>query len=183
MTGGMWYWRESGESQGGNRSDLATYHGRMSKSVSSSSQGWMFGGTYGPPANELPVALATPEIVWLGEGIAFAVPAMHVYTSGAEVFIFCRTTDIQPRDIPHADEISAALERGLRINGRALYPKHGNHEDYGFTFRSWISFRADEAGNDLVFTLDWPGITPSERRVTGEKIAAAVGRVLTLWPS
>jgi hypothetical protein len=52
-------------------------------SGSTSSSGWIFGGSYGPPANELPVALATPEVVSRGEGIAFAVPALHVYTSGA----------------------------------------------------------------------------------------------------
>jgi hypothetical protein len=155
------------------------YHERMSESAS---RGWIFRGTYGPPANELPSALATPEVVWHGEGIAFAVPAMHVYTTGAEVFIFCRTTERQPRDIPHARDISTALERGLKINGTAPHPKHGSHEDYGFTFRSWNAFRADEAGNDLIFTLDWPGVTPAERRVPWEEIATALSHVTTLWP-
>jgi hypothetical protein len=152
-------------------------------SESSSSSGWIFGGKYGPPANEVPVALATPDVVWRGKGIVFAVPALHVYTTGAEVFIFCRTTDKQPRDIPHASRISEVLECGLRVNGTALYPKHGSHEDYGFTFRSWHAFRADEVRNDLTFSLDWPGITPGERRVPWEEIATAVGRVTTLWPS
>lgn len=156
----------------------------MGESVSSShGWGWMGGGGSRPPANELPVALATPEILWRGEGIVLAIPAMHVYTSGVEVFIFCRTTDIQPREISHAREIGSALDHGLKVSGTALHAQHGDHEDYGFTYRSWVPFAPDQYGNDLVFALDWPGIMPGQRGVSGEKIAAAIGRVSTLWPS
>lgn len=70
------------------REDVRIYHDRMSESATS--VGRLFGGRHGPPANELPFVLATPQVVWRGDGIAFAVPAWHVYTSGAEAAGFAR---------------------------------------------------------------------------------------------
>ncbi len=130
----------------------------------------------GPPANELPVPVAAPEVVWRGDGIVYAIPSLQVYTTGAELNIIYRTA----RTAELSRQAREALVH-LTVNGRKLTPLGGEYTDHGFTYRAWKAFQPDEAKLDLVFRLDWPGITPAEHRLTGAKIAEAARRVTTLW--
>lgn len=142
----------------------------------------MFRGQHQPPANELPVAVPTPEIEWRGDGIVLAIPSLYVYTSGAEMMILCRTSHAQRRTIQHVRELGDPL-KGLRANGVALDAQTGQHNEHGYTYRAWTTFLPEDANRDLVFTLDRNGITPAEHRVPAATISAAVGRVKTLWPA
>ena len=42
-----------------------------------------------------------PGVVWRGAGIVVAIPALLVYTTGAELLILCRTRHGQMNDDEH----------------------------------------------------------------------------------
>lgn len=132
------------------------------------------------PENELPVPVAAPELVWRGDGIVFAIPSLQVYTTGAELNIFYRTPEAHPRTVEQSRQTTEVLMH-LTVNGRKVTLLGGEHTDHGFTYRAWKTFRAEEADLDLVFMLDWPGITHSEHRVSAAAINAAIRRVTPLW--
>jgi hypothetical protein len=133
-----------------------------------------------PPENELPVPVAAPEVVWRGDGIVFAIPSLQVYTTGAELNIVYRTPGAHPRTVEQSRQTREALMH-LTVNGRKVTLLGGEHTDHGFTYRAWKTFRAEEANLDLVFILDWPGITRSEHRVPAATINEAMRRVTALW--
>jgi hypothetical protein len=134
-----------------------------------------------PPANELPVALATSELTWRGDGAGLAVPSLYLYTTGAELLIMFRTQAPQPRGIERIGAISDVLPRKLRVNDRPVELLGGQHQEHGFTYRAWVPLGQADHGNDLVFTLDWPGVTAAERRIGAQQIAESVVRVVTVW--
>jgi hypothetical protein len=136
-----------------------------------------------PPANELPVALATPELTWRGDGTGFAVPSLYVYTTGAELLIIFRARTEQPGGIERIGAISDSLPRSLRVNGYPVELLGGQHQNHGFTYRAWVAFTPDEPAPDLVLTLDWPGISPAEIRVAAADLAEAVAGAEALWPT
>ena len=51
---------------------------------------------YGPPENEIPVALGL-NLVWRGEGTVMAVPSTLIYTTGTELLVIFRAEEPQPR--------------------------------------------------------------------------------------
>jgi hypothetical protein len=148
----------------------------------STSFGRIIQAAHGPPENELPSALTpNPSIVWRGDGIAIAVPSLLAYTTGVWLLIICRTSDKQPRTTEHARASSEVLQ-GLTVNGHPVDLLGGEHTDHGFTYRAWAQFREgnDELGAGIIFTLEWPGITPGEHHVGG--LLEATRQVVALWP-
>jgi hypothetical protein len=137
---------------------------------------------HGPPANEVPAAVATPHIImWRGDGIAVAIPSLLAYTTGLEIQILGRLTEPQPRTIEHAQELSGILPRRLLADGRPVQLLGGDHNGHGFTYRAWVPFAGGAAPAEITFTLDWPGIEESSHRVG--RITAASNSAVTLWPS
>jgi hypothetical protein len=112
----------------------------------------------------------------------FAIPSLHVYTTGAELHIIYRTSGAHPRTTEQAQQTTERLGQ-LKVNGRQVTLLGGEHKDHGYNYRAWIAFRPDDAGHDLVFSLQWPGITPAEHGVPAATIADGSSRVTTLWPS
>jgi hypothetical protein len=135
-----------------------------------------------PPENELPAVLATPDLVWHGDDIVLAIPALMIYTTGAYLLVFYRTSHTQVRDIEHARAAADRL-RGLTANGRPVTLLGGEHRDYGFTYRAWVPFRTSDhdvrPGDDVQFELEWPDVRRATHRVTG--IRHAAGKAVTLW--
>jgi hypothetical protein len=129
-----------------------------------------------PPVNELPVVLATPDMIWRGDGIVVAIPSLLIYTTGAELLILSRTRHTQMRDIKYAQATGEALQ-GLRANGIPVELLGGEHHDHGFTYRAWIPFLAERG--DITFDLEWPGVERATRRVPGIREAAA--KAVLLW--
>ena len=138
-------------------------------------------GRSGPPENELPCVLATPELIWRGDGIAVAVPSLQVYSTGVELQILGRFT-------PHSQTLNdgravADALKGLTVSGRAAGLLGGQTTPGGFTYRGWRAVRPGEAGWGLVLTLEWPGIAPAEHQVPAAAISDAITRVKQLWPA
>ena len=135
-----------------------------------------------PPENELPAVLATPGLVWHGDGIVLAIPALMIYTTGVYLLILYRTRRTQIRDIEHARAAADRL-RGLTANGRPVTLLGGQHRDYGFTYRAWVPFGTDERdplpGDGLVFELEWPEVHRATHQVTGVRLETA--KAVTLW--
>jgi GrpB-like predicted nucleotidyltransferase (UPF0157 family) len=133
-----------------------------------------------PPANELPTVLA-PALTWRGDDAVLAIPALLVYTTGAELLLLYRRRAEQVRSTAELRATRTALA-GLTANGRPVDPLQGRYGEHGFTYRAWVPFaysqRADPSG-DITFELDWPGMEPARHRVTGIQEAAA--RAVVLW--
>jgi hypothetical protein len=137
---------------------------------------------YGPPENELPVVLATPDVIWRGEEIVLAVPSLLVYTTGVELLIMCRAGQSQLRTIEHVRATAERL-RDLKANGGQVGLLGGEYYDHGFTYRAWFTFAANGRdfipAGDLTFVLEWPEVERAEHRVPGVRDAA--GRAVLLW--
>jgi hypothetical protein len=130
-----------------------------------------------PPENELPTIVAAPEATWHGEGIVFAIPSLHVYTTGVELQMIFRTSYAHPRTVEQAQQNRQALRR-LTVNGRHVTLLRGEQIDHGFNYQAWIPSDGPAVG-DMTLTLDWPGLDKRPRLVSG--IAEAVQRVTVLW--
>jgi hypothetical protein len=135
-----------------------------------------------PPVNELPVALGTPDLVWRGDGVVFAIPSLLVYSTGVEVLILCRSRSSQIRNMENA-RVSADALRNLVANGMPVeLLSGGEHHEHGLTYRAWVSFAStglDVRGGDLRFALELPGVERAEHQVSQIREAAA-GAVI-LW--
>lgn len=133
----------------------------------------------GPPPNELPVAVAAPELVWHGDGIVYAIPSLEVYTTGAELHILFRTAQVHFRS--RVEQAARDALTFLTVNGSHLTPLGGGITDHGFSYRAWKDWPSTEVSHDLAFALKWPEIAPAEHRISGAVIVRAVSRVTTLW--
>jgi hypothetical protein len=134
-----------------------------------------------PPANELPVVLATPDVMWRGDGIVVAIPSLLVYTTGAELVILCRTRQAHRRDFEYSRASVKGLQ-SLKANGIPVELLGGEHKEHGFTYRAWIPFSPDGAGipdGDITFELGWPEAEHTRHRVPGVREIA--GRAVILW--
>ena len=150
--------------------------------VHSTAIGHVFGGRYGPPENELPVVLATPEVTWRGDGLVVAIPSLLVYATGFELLIICRAREIQLKTVEHVRATTERL-RGLKANGRKIGMLGGQYYDHGFIYRAWFTFAANEQDfiptGDVTFELEWPEVEHAEYRVVGVREAAS--RAVILW--
>jgi hypothetical protein len=146
------------------------------------SSGRIFHARHEPPEDELPAILATPWVVWRGDGIVLAIPALMIYTTGVYLLILYRTRYTQVRDIEEARAAADRL-RGLKANGRAVTLLGGEHRGYGFTYRAWAEFSTSEGdalpGDSVSFELEWPEVDRAAHRVEGVRHAA--GKAVTLW--
>jgi hypothetical protein len=149
-----------------------------------------------PPGNELPVALATPDLVSRGDDIALAIPSLLVYSMGIELLILGRYRHARTVD-PAEDRQAAAnrftesareraeqLPRLVTVNGRPVELLGGQGNEHGFTDRAWARFHPEVARTDFVVSLSWPGAPTTTRTVDADAIADAVRRVLATrwWP-
>lgn len=141
----------------------------------------MISSPHKPPFNELPAVLETPQLASFGEEIVLAVPALLVYTTGAELLIMCRSRKERNRGMNDVSDTAAVLDRSIRVNGVAVELLGGQHYEYGFTYRAWTLFRPDE-GSDLIFSFSWPEVPTATARIEADQLADAVRRVVTLWP-
>jgi hypothetical protein len=135
----------------------------------------------GPPATELPVALATPEMTWRGDGIVLVVPSLLIYMTGAELTVMCRTRATQPQSTEHVRDVADTLPRSLKANGYPIQLLGGQYTDDGFTHRAWAAFRPGDAGQDLSVTLAWHGWPADEYQIAGQAVSAAARSVATFW--
>jgi hypothetical protein len=122
-----------------------------------------------------------PSLTCRGDGIILAIPALLVYTTGADLLLIYRGRAEQVWDTESVRATRAAL-RGLTANGRPVALQHGGYHGHGFSYQAWVPLepgqRADPGG-DATVELDWPGIEPAGHRVTGIREAAA--RAVVLW--
>jgi hypothetical protein len=147
----------------------------------------------GPPGNELPVAIATPDLVSRADDIAVAIPSLLVYTIGIELLILGRYREARIVD-PAEDHQAAAnrltaatrertdqLPRLVTFNGRPVELLGGQGDQHGFTYRAWA---ANLAGRNFVVSLSWPGAPTTTHTVKGAEMADAMRRVLATrwWP-
>jgi hypothetical protein len=144
-----------------------------------------------PPDNELPVVLVA-DISWSGADVVFAIPALHLYSTGIELLIMYRTRwspVVTGDDLTAADYASAATLHardvaeklnGLKVNGRSVTQLGESFNDHGFTGRAWVPAAALVDG-DQILTLEWPGIGPAEKRIPRVTIVDALPKVKVLW--
>jgi hypothetical protein len=125
------------------------------------------------PRNEIPAVVPTPALTWRGDGIVIAIPSLQVYSTGTEFVITGRFAGKQPRTTEHAAETGSQLDR-IRVNGAAVSMLGGEYEDFGFTYVAWMQHQPDRG--ELVFRLDWPGLS-AERAISAELIRDAVARI------
>jgi hypothetical protein len=157
----------------------------------SETQSLIFHPRHEPPDNELPGGLDLSGVRWLADGIAVAVPSGLAYADGVVLTIMCRTRRPRGTDIREAAKaVRLGLsgqenEQGIRFtcDGRPVVLLGGQHRDNGFTYTAWVGFTRKPPG-DLVMTLQWPGvgISKSDQRVAGEKLAQAAAEAVVLWP-
>jgi hypothetical protein len=134
-----------------------------------------------PPVNELPAALATPDLVSRGDDIALAIPSLLVYTLGIELLIVCRYRSARTVDrTEDPQEIANRLPRLVTVNGRPVEVLGGQSDRHGFTYRAWAGL----AGKNFVVSLSWPGAPTTTWTVDQAEMADAVRRVLATrwWP-
>jgi hypothetical protein len=149
---------------------------------------------HGPPGNELPVAIATPDLFSRADDIALAIPCLLVYTLGIELLILGRYRESRPLVGPDEDRQAEAnrltestreradqLPRLVTVNGRAVELLGGQGDRHGFTYRAWA---AGLAGSTFVVSLSWPGAPAVTHTVEGPEMAGAMRRVLATrwWP-
>lgn len=136
--------------------------------------------THGPPDDEMPVVLATPDLVWHGDGIVVAIPSLLVYTTGAEITIMARTRHGHMNDDEHSRASRTALT-ALKASNIRVTMLGGQHQEHGFTYRGWIPLGAGP--EDVAVSFGWPaaGIADSEIRIAGQKLAHAAARAVVLW--
>jgi hypothetical protein len=137
-------------------------------------------GSYDPPENEVPFALATPDMMWRGDGTVIAVPALLVCSTGIELLILGCSQRAWAGPMKDARATVEAL-KGLTVSGRHVDPRGGQNTAHGFTHPAWRSFLPDLGGRDLVFSLDWPTVEPAEHAVPAASIADAISRVAAFW--
>lgn len=137
-------------------------------------------GAAGPPADELPAVLPTPNIIWRGDGIVVAVPSLQVYSTGVMLAIICRMNSPQPRTLEHASALGDRVSQ-LSVSGIAVRQFGGNHDDWGFTYAAWVPLPPDvmTSDGDLTFELGWPEVHHAVHQVLGIKDAAAT--VVPIW--
>jgi hypothetical protein len=123
--------------------------------------------SHGPPDNEIPAVLA-PGVAWRGDGAVLAVPSLLVYTTGIELLVMYRTKATGRPSL--AEARAAAPLSGLTVNDRPVGALGGGYDDHGFTYRAWVPL---EGLDSVTFALDWPGIEPARRHVTGLREAAS----------
>jgi hypothetical protein len=146
--------------------------------MSERSQQRIFNPRHRPPENEVPVAVATPNVQWRAEGTVMAVPSVLVYTSGIWLLVLFRTAAKQSR-VPEEVAAQSNALHGLTANGRPVELLAGEHNDHGFTYSAWVEFIEDNLRTGIKFNLEWPGIQSGERRVS--ELMDARNQVITLW--
>jgi hypothetical protein len=142
------------------------------------SQQRIYSPRHRPPENEVPVAIATPHVLWRTEGTVMAVPSVLIYTTGVWLLALFRTPEKQSRTPEQVAALSNAL-RGLTVNGRAVELLGGEHGDHGFTYSAWVQFPEGSFRTGIAFNLEWPGIQPEEHHVNG--LVEARSKVTILW--
>jgi hypothetical protein len=147
-----------------------------------------------PPFSELPAVLATPDLVGRADHIALAIPSLLVYSTGIELLVLCRyregrtvdrTEDPQQvanRGIESARELADQLPRLISVNTNPVELLGGRSDQHGFTYRAWAPFWTEDAGTDVVISLSWPGVPTATRTIEAAEVAAAMQRVVALWP-
>jgi hypothetical protein len=78
-----------------------------------------------------------------------------------------------------ARAISSAL-LGLKVGRGPVELLGGGPAERGFTHRAWIAFQQG-SHDDLVFTLEWPGVEPAEPRIPAQRVREAASRAVVLW--
>lgn len=138
-------------------------------------------GAAGPPADELPAVLPTPDIIWRGDGIVVAVPSLQVYSAGVILAIICRMNSPQPRTLSRAAALGDRVSQ-LSVSGIPVRQFGGNHGNWGFTYSAWLPLPPDTFTSDtaLTFELGWPEVHHAVHQVHGIKDIAA--RAVRLWP-
>jgi hypothetical protein len=138
-------------------------------------------GHYGRPENEVPFALATPDMMWHGDGTLIAVPSLLVYSTGVELLILGFSQRAWAGPMQDGLATAQALH-GLTVSGRQIDLLGGHNTAHGFHHPAWRPFLPDLGGRDLVFALHWPDVEAAEHRVPAVSVADAISRVRTLWP-
>jgi hypothetical protein len=137
-------------------------------------------GASGPPADELPAVLPTPNVIWRGDGIVVAVPSLDVYSTGIELTIMCRMSSLQSRTTDYVQATKNRLHQ-LTVNGHPISQNRGEYDDHGFTYAAWVPLSSDAMTDlsTLAFELDWPEVQHAQHRVQG--IGRAAAKITRLW--